>query len=379
MSDYDQFLPNAALLHRLLVGTSTLVGSIVIALVVWRILFWTLARLATRQEAVWGAVTRRLKRPAAFILPLIAVLSALPILDSTIIPHAYNDPLEHATGILVIVAFAWAIVALIGLWRDISKSRNRIDTADNYHARQLETRVDILSRVAVSLTVVVGLGTILMTFPSIRAIGTTLLASAGLLGIGAGIAARPVFENMIAGLQIAFTQPIRIDDVVIVEKQYGRIEEIQSTYVVVRLWDRRRMVLPLTYFITTPFENWTRHSADLMGSVFVYADYTFPVDELRKALPDLVKGSPLWDGDVVNLQVTDATAQAMQIRALVSARSSSDLSDLQSYVREQMIGWMREHAPDSLVFAKTIRLDAPASAPAALDGTAPEPAPAQHV
>jgi small-conductance mechanosensitive channel len=338
--------------HRLLVGSATLIGSIVVALIIWRVLFGVLAQLAKRQEAIWGAVTRRLKRPAAFILPLVAVLSALPTLDETIIPHAYNLPLEHATGILIIAAVVWAIAALIGLWRDISKARNKLDTDDNFHARQLETRVDILSRVAVSLTVVVGIGAILMTFPSIRAIGTTLLASAGLIGIVAGIAARPVFENVIAGLQIAFTQPIRIDDVVIVEKQYGRIEEIQSTYVVVRLWDRRRMVLPLTYFITTPFENWTRHSADLMGSVFVYADYTFPVDELRKALPDLVKGSPLWDGDVVNLQVTDATAQAMQLRALVSARSSSDLSDLQSYVREKMIAWMHEHAPESLVVSK---------------------------
>jgi len=361
--------------HRLLIGSATLIGSIIVALIIWRILFWTLARLAKRQEAIWGAVARRLKRPAAFILPLVAVLSALPTLDETIIPDTYNVPLEHATGILIIVACVWAIVALIGLWRDITKARNNLDTADNFHARQLETRVDILSRVFVSLTVVIGIGTILMTFPSIRAIGTTLLASAGLLGIGAGIAARPVFENLIAGLQIAFTQPIRIDDVVIVEKQYGRIEEIQSTYVVVRLWDRRRMVLPLTYFITTPFENWTRHSADLMGSIFVYADYTFPVEELRKALPDLVKGSPLWDGDVVNLQVTDATPQAMQIRALVSARSSGDLSDLQSYVREQMIAWMHEHAPESLVFSKSIRFEGSSTNGAHVDGAIP-PAPA---
>jgi len=342
--------------HRLLIGSAALIGSIVVALIAWRIVFWILARLAKRQEAIWGAVTRRLKRPAAFIFPLVAVLAALPTLDETIIPHAYNLPLEHATGIAIIIALVWAIVALIGLWRDILQARNSLEQPDNFHARQIATRVDILSRVAASMTVVVGIGTILMTFPSIRAIGTTLLASAGLLGIGAGIAARPVFENLIAGLQIAFTQPIRIDDVVIVEKQYGRIEEIQSTYVVVRLWDRRRMVLPLTYFITTPFENWTRRSADLMGSIFVYADYSFPVDALRQALPELVKGSPLWDGDVVNLQVTDATAQAMQIRALVSARSSSDLSDLQSYVREKMIAWMHEHAPESLVFSKSIRL-----------------------
>jgi small-conductance mechanosensitive channel len=354
--------------HRLLIGSATLIGSIIIALIVWRILFWILARLAKRQEAVWGAVTRRLKRPAAFILPLIGVLAALPTLDSTIIPHAFNAPLEHAIGILIIAAFAWAAAALIGLWRDISKTRNKLDSADNFHARQLETRVDILSRVAVSLTVVIGVGAVLMTFPSIRALGTTLLASAGIIGIGAGIAARPVFENVIAGLQIAFTQPIRIDDVVIVEKQYGRIEEIQSTYVVVRLWDRRRMVLPLTYFITTPFENWTRHSADLMGSIFVYADYTFPVDELRKALPDIVKGSPLWDGDVVNLQVTDATAQAMQIRALVSARSSGDLSDLQSYVRENMIAWMHAHAPESLVFSKSIRFEGSTNGGAHVEG-----------
>jgi small-conductance mechanosensitive channel len=343
--------------QRFIIGAATLLLAILSALVVWQVLFGLFARLAKRQEAVWGAVVRRLKRPAAFILPLTAVLSVLPYLDETIIPRAYNLPLEHITGLLVIAAIGWAAVALIGLWADIARTRRSEDLRHDLQARQLVTRVDILSRVAVGMTVFIAVGAALLTFPEVRALGTTLLASAGVIGIVAGVAARPILENVIAGLQIAFTQPIRLDDVVIVEKQYGRIEEIQSTYVVVRLWDRRRMVLPLTYFITTPFENWTRHSADLMGTVFVYADYTFPVAELRAALPDLVKDTPLWDGDIVKLEVTDATPQAIQMRALVSARSSSDLSDLQSYVREQMIGWMRDHAPGALVFNRTINLD----------------------
>ncbi len=204
------------------------------------------------------------------------------------------------------------------MWGDIIVAKHRIDVEDNLLARQLGTRVDILSRVLVIIVLIVALGAELMTFPPIRALGTTLLASAGVAGIAVGLAARPLFENLVAGVQLALTQPIRLDDVVIVEKQFGRIEEIHSTYVVVRLWDLRRLVVPLTYFINTPFENWTRRTANLVGEVYVFADWTLDVEALRAELPKIVERSPLWDKQFQNVQVTDVTERAVQVRALVT-------------------------------------------------------------
>jgi len=186
-----------------------------------------------------------------------------------------------------------------------------------------------------------------MTFPPIRTLGTTMLASAGVAGIVVGLAARPLFENLVAGVQIALTQPIRIDDVVQVENEYGRIEHIGATYVVVNLWDRRRMVLPLTYFIEKPFQNWTRTGAALTGAVTIYADFSVPVDAVRAALPEILGTSPLWDGDVQRVQVTDTTETAMQLRVLVSARNTSDLWDLRCEVREKLIAWLQAHYPAS--------------------------------
>jgi small-conductance mechanosensitive channel len=254
----------------------------------------------------------------------------------------------HLTELLTIAAIAWSIIATVRLLSDIVIARHRMDVSDNLLARQLGTRVDILTRVAVTLVIVVALGAMLMTFPSIQTLGTTLLASAGVLGLVAGIAARPLFENLIAGVQLALTQPIRIDDVVVVEKQFGRIEEIHSTYVVVRIWDLRRMVLPLTYFITTPFENWTRQTANLVGEVYVFADYTVNVDALRAQLSQVLERTPLWDGQTYSVQVTDATDRAVQIRALVSARDSGSLWDLRCYVREALVAYLRDSQPGAL-------------------------------
>ena len=166
-------------------------------------------------------------------------------------------------------------------------------------------------------------------------------------GIVVGLAARPLFENLVAGLQLALTQPIRIDDVVIVEQQYGRIEEIHSTYVVVRLWDLRRLVVPLVYFINTPFENWTRRTANLLGEVYIFADWTLDVEALRAEVPNIVARSPLWDKQVQNVQVTDVTERAVQVRALVSARNSSDLFDLRCFVREAIVAYIRDQPTGS--------------------------------
>lgn len=316
--------------------------AIAAGVLVHRVVYWVFRRWAKHQSAFANAVVRQTSRPAAYILPLLAILLVVPELA---LPERWSSTTVHATGLLAIAALAWTLIATIRLWADIAVARHRLDVEDNLLARQLGTRVDILSRAAITLIVIVAVGMMLMTFPTIRTIGTTLLASAGVAGIVIGLAARPLFENLVAGIQLALTQPIRIDDVVIVEKQYGRIEEIYSTYVVVRLWDLRRLVVPLSYFITTPFENWTRRTANLMGEVYVFADWTLDVAALRAELPEIVARSPLWDKQFQNLQVTDATERGMQIRALVTARNSGDLFDLRCVVREGIIAYIREQQP----------------------------------
>jgi small-conductance mechanosensitive channel len=311
-----------------------------------RLMSWILRRWAERRKSAFlAALIRRTNRPAAYIVPLLAILAVVPNID---IPPAWQATMVHFTGLATIAAVAWTIIAAIRLWVDITLARHQIDAEDNLLARQLGTRVDILARVFITLVSIVALGAMLMTFPPIRAFGTTLLASAGLAGVVVGLAARPLFENLFAGIQLALTQPIRLDDVVIVEKQYGRIEEIHATYVVVRLWDLRRMVVPLTYFINTPFENWTRRTANLLGEVFVFADWSVDVDALRAELPRIVERTPLWDKQVQVVHVTDATERAVQIRALVSARNSPELFDLRCYVREALIAYLRDHQPGAL-------------------------------
>ena len=212
--------------------------AIVVGVAVQRLLFRLLARWAKRSDVPFAtSVVRRVSRSAAYVFPLLAILIVSPLLD---LPPAWTQPAVHLTGLLTIAAIAWAVIVFVRVYGDVVVARHRLDVEDNLLARQLGTRVDILARVVVTIVVLVALGAELMTFPSIRALGTTLLASAGVAGIAVGLAARPLFENLVAGVQLALTQPIRIDDVVIVEKQYGHIEEIHSTYIVVRLWDLRR-------------------------------------------------------------------------------------------------------------------------------------------
>jgi small-conductance mechanosensitive channel len=288
---------------------------------------------------------RRAQAPAGFALPLLAALVALPYLT---FPERIDTILVRVTAVATTIAIAWAIVASIGLYTDIVKRRYDLADEDNLHARQVETRIDILARAAVTLVVLVSCALGAMVFPSIRAFGTTLLASAGAAGIVIGIAARPLFENLIAGVQLALAQPIRIDDVVIVEGEYGHVEEIASTFVVVRIWDQRRMVLPLTYFIEKPFQNWTRTGSALLGTVFLYVDYTVSVDAVREALPKILETDKKWDGAVAGVQVTDAKEATVELRILVSARNSSDLFDLRCNVREALIAFLHANHPTAL-------------------------------
>jgi small-conductance mechanosensitive channel len=320
-----------------------ILGAVLVGMIVHHGLFLLLERSSQNREVGFRrALVRRARRPLGFIFPLVAVLAVLP--DANILPQ-YAQPVEHLATVLTYIAVGWGVGAMVGLFADLVVARYNVSTTDNLRVREVETRVFLVTRTATVIVWLLAIAAALMTFPAIRTLGATLLASAGIAGIAAGFAARPLFENMVAGLQIAFAQPIRIDDVVVVQGQQGRIEEIRDTFVVVRLWDMRRMILPLTWFIQNPFENWTRGTAELVGPVLVYAPYTFDVEILRKALPQILGETQLWNGEIQNVQVVDVTEASIQIRALMSARNSNDLWDLRCFVRERFVALIAEHKP----------------------------------
>ena len=255
---------------------------------------------------------------------------------------------RHALVIAVLALLVWlAVRAIRAIERRVLR-QHPVDIADNLHARRVQTQARVISGVAQGAVILLGAALVLMTFPAIRELGTTLLASAGVLGLIAGIAARPVFGNLIAGLQIALAQPIRLDDVVIVQGEWGRIEEINSTCVVVRIWDERRMVVPLQWFVENPFENWTRTTSQLLGTAYLWLDYRTPMQDLREALQRICETDERWDGRVCVAQVTETSEQTIQVRLLVSARNSGDLFDLRCAVRERMIEYLCNAHPGAL-------------------------------
>ena len=287
-----------------------------------------------------------LGRSLRVIIPVVGILFALPVLD---LPPAGATVVGHGSSILIIGTVAWILFHAVNTGERAVLACHDITVADNLHARRIYTQVHVL---AVVLQVIIGIctaGCILMLFAEVRHVGASLLASAGVVGVIAGFAAQKTIANVFAGFQLALTQPIRLDDVVIVEGSFwGRIEEITFTFVVVHVWDDTRMVLPLTYFIEHPFQNWTRVSAQLFGSVFVYVDYSLPVDRVRPALKQIVEASPLWDRRFWNLQVSDATEKTMQLRVLATAADSSKAWDLRCEIREKFIAYLQQEYPQSL-------------------------------
>jgi small-conductance mechanosensitive channel len=343
--------------HDGIIAVAILLATIAVAVLIQRVLFAFLERTFRKSnDGVVAALLRRAQAPVGFAFPLLAALIAIPDLT---FPVDVDLVLVKVTAVASVVATSWAIIASIGLYTDLMKRRFNIADEDNLRARQVETRINILARSAVIVVVIIGFALAAMAFPSVRALGTTLLASAGVAGIVIGIAARPLFENLIAGVQLALSQPIRIDDVVIVEGEYGHVEEIASTFVVVRIWDQRRMVLPLTYFIEKPFQNWTRTGSALLGTVMLYVDYSVSVDALREYLPKVLENDKKWDGAVQGLQVTDVKESTVELRILVSARNSADLFDLRCNVREAMVGYLSKNSPTSLPTIRQTAMVAP--------------------
>ena len=262
--------------------------------------------------------------------------------------------MDHLIYILTVTMVAWLLIAIVLAAKRMILSKYDIKQKDNLRARKLHTQFNVLQNIIVTIIVILGVGIALMTFDQVKQLGTSILASAGVAGIIIGFAAQKSIATVLAGFQIAMTQPIRIDDVVIVENEWGRIEEITLTYVVVLIWDQRRLVIPITYFIEKPFQNWTRENSMIWGTVFIYTDYTMPVQALREELTRLVKGTDLWDGKINVLQVTNATESTMEIRALVSAVDSPTAWDLRVYLREKLIEFIQKEYPESLPKSRVI-------------------------
>lgn len=288
-------------------------------------------------------------------LLILAVIIAIPV--------APLDPdtarwLARLLAMAVIGLIGWTAITALNIASNFYLRRFRLDVDDNLLARKHNTQIRVLVRSADVLLILVTFGTALMTFEPVRQYGISLFASAGVAGIVAGLAARPVLSNLMAGVQLAMTQPIRLYDAVIVENEYGTIEEITSTYVVVKLWDLRRMIVPLTYFIEKPFQNWTRESSSLIGNVMIYLDYRAPVELIRQKFEAILKESARWDGQVSAVQVTDFKEGTMELRCLMSARSAGQTFDLRCELREKLIDFLQREHPEALPHSRQIAFKA---------------------
>ena len=325
-----------------------LLAAAAVGVAVYAFLYLAVRRVAGRtMTGVDDAAVRHGRWPLRFLLPALALYLALPAVRPDL-PDAAVRWLDVSLGVVLPVLFGWLLVGVVRVFEDFALERLDLDARDNLEARKRFTQVRILKRIALVLIVVFTVGVILMSFDRLRQIGTGLLASAGLAGLIIGFSAQKVLGNLVAGIQIAITQPIRIDDVVIVEGEWGRVEEITLSYVVVRIWDLRRLVVPISYFLENPFQNWTRTSADLLGTVFLYLDYRVPVEELRSELHRVLRETELWDGEVWGLQVTDTDERTMTVRALMSAPDSGTAWNLRCLVRERLIDWLQREHPESL-------------------------------
>lgn len=316
------------------------------ALLLHGLLVRMVGRALNRDRLVfWRSLLVRTRAPTRLALIVVALSLASPVAPLT---GAQRGLVQHGLLISLIVLLGWMTLSALDIGAALYLRGFKVDVEDNLLARKHLTQIRILRRAVATLVVLVTVALALMTISGVRQWGVSLLAAGGAASIIVGLALQPLLSNLIAGIQIAVTQPIRIDDAVVVEGEWGRIEEINSTYVVVRLWDLRRMVLPLSWFIQNPFQNWTRETAGLIGAVHLHVDYSAPVAAMRRKLEELVRGTQLWDGEVVNLQVTEARERTMEVRCLVSGRNSGDTFDLRCEIREKMIQFLKTEHPGAL-------------------------------
>jgi len=337
------------------VSVVVLVVATAVAWIVHAATLAIMARVVRTRRPYLLSVLDQTRNPTRLGLLLIAMAIALQSAPLGAETRAF---VSRLLGLGVICLVGWMALTALGIAADIYLMRFAVATPDNLLARKHVTQVRVLLRVAEVIIVLVTLGFALMTFNEVREFGVTLFASAGVAGIVAGLAARPVMSNFLAGVQIAISQPIRIGDAVIVESEWGTVEEITFSYVVLKLWDLRRLVVPISYFIEKPFQNWTRTGSELVGAVMLYVDHTTPVDTVRKKLTEIVAQSKLWNGKVASLQVTDCKETTIELRALVSADNAGAVSDLRAEVREKLVDFLQREHPHALPRRRTEISDA---------------------
>jgi small-conductance mechanosensitive channel len=330
------------------------------------ILFRVLRKKEEQQVGTGWGVKQYLSRPARAIFFLTCLLIVLPVVPS--LPGYLHDVLRQGIVMAIVASLGWFAVGCIYVIQSVLLRRYDLTVDNNVRARRIHTQFQLFRRMLISFVVVIDIGALLWTFddPRIWHYGSGLLASAGVASLILATAAKSTASNFLAGLQIALTEPIRIDDVVVIQGEWGRIEEITSSYVVVRIWDLRRLIVPLSYFIENSFQNWTRESADILGTAFLYVDYTIPVEELRQELHRIAEASHLWDKKVCGLQVTNLSEKTMELRCLISSRNSSENFDLRCLVREQMIAYIQQHYPNAF---PTTRFSAVSEAPIGLNSS----------
>lgn len=335
-----------------------LAGAVVAAWLIHAVILASLNRLFHGRRPYLQTILRATKNPTRLALLLVALAIALP--TAPLGPDT-KSLLVRMLALTTICLLGWIALTVVHIGANLYLLNFRIDVEDNLLARKHITQVRVLMRAIDTVIVLVTAGFALMTFAAVRQYGVSLFASAGAAGVVFGLAAQPVLSNMIAGVQIAITQPIRLEDAVTVQNEYGWIEEINATYVVIRLWDLRRLIVPLNFFIQQPFFNWTRQAAANMGYVLLYLDYAAPIERVREKAKEIVAGSKQGSGRVINVQVTNASAQAIEVRVLLSADNAANTSSLCAEVREKLIGFLQREHPEALPRSRSESVDPSAS------------------
>jgi small-conductance mechanosensitive channel len=321
------------------------------ALVLSNAVHWLIFRILRRQAVKsnglgWG-IQEHLGRPSRAVFMLTCLILVVPVIPG--LPSNIEATTRHVLVMAIVVALGWFFSGCVYVLQAFVLRKYDISASDNFQARRVHTQFQVFRHLLIGFVIVVTAGALLWTFddPRIWHYGSGLLASAGIATLLLASAAKSTVSNLLAGIQIAFTEPIRIDDVVVIQGDWGRIEEITSAYVVVKIWDLRRLIVPLSYFIENPVENWTRSSADILSYPYIYVDYSIPVPELRAEFERIVRAHPLWDGKGLGLQVTDLSERSMQLRALVTCRNSSDSFNFGCDIREAMVLYIQQHYPDA--------------------------------
>ncbi|TDB77665.1 mechanosensitive ion channel family protein [Micromonospora sp. KC723] len=349
-------------MRNYLVTIAAAAAAAAIALFVAAVVHRTIRRLG-RRSLLMTELTEHVHRPFQVAATVLAAQLAVRFSTGYAVGTPWRQVVLHTLVLGVVAATAWLVAALLVVVEDTALARFRVDVPNNRHARRVRTQVVLLRRLTIAVIVVLAIGVMLMTFPAVRGIGAGLLTSAGVAGVVAALAAQSLLGNVIAGLQLAFSDAVRLDDVVVVEGEWGRIEELTLSYVVVQIWDDRRLILPTSYFTSTPFQNWTRTEAAVLGTAEFDVDWSIPVQAMREELRRLVESTDLWDGRVCVLQVTDATGGLVKLRALVSAADAGSLWDLRCLVREHLVCWIRDQRPTALPRTRTEIGDSSGSLP----------------